>query len=227
MRFMTFNIQGGRGRDNRTDLKRIAELARHVRPAAWAVQELWVGAHDQVAQLRQLTSMQAHFTPTEELSQGVFGHAIFAKEELRNPEVLLLPPDPIRWSPPRWASRVEIGPTSDPITVVNMHLGLEPEEREAQVGFLQDRGWLRGSRWVVMGDLNCTPGAKAMRMMQSRLRRLTGWRYCSWPTPFPFLPLDHILVSENLKPLRVETVREGRARWASDHLAVWSELQRV
>ncbi len=79
---------------------------------------------------------------------------------------------------------------------------------------------------IVAGDFNTTMWTRSYRELISKARLVDPREgrgfYPTWPTttPFPLIPIDHILTSSDFKTLEFRTVPiEG-----SDHLAVLSEL---
>jgi endonuclease/exonuclease/phosphatase (EEP) superfamily protein YafD len=73
---------------------------------------------------------------------------------------------------------------------------------------------------VVAGDFNLTPWSSLFRRFQQNLALNHGNKlqdFLNWPHPFPFLSLDQILTSANLKVQRSENL-------GSDHFAYILEL---
>ncbi len=89
-----------------------------------------------------------------------------------------------------------------------------------------ERARARGLSVIIAGDLNCTPWSGHMRDLLDRNqlssgRNGFGWNP-SWPVdrPFLFIPIDHVLVSENIGVSRFATIDPV----GSDHSPVVADL---
>jgi endonuclease/exonuclease/phosphatase family metal-dependent hydrolase len=111
------------------------------------------------------------------------------------------------------------------IRIVSTHLSVLRSERVDQLRAIVADGWLDGPSPVMfMGDLNCLPTSRALRVLEGRVQR-AGRRYIpTWPAPIPFLALDHVFVSSHFEVGKVGAVVDGIARWASDHVPLLAEL---
>ena len=113
------------------------------------------------------------------------------------------------------------------VQLINTHLGLDRRERLVQVEALLGPEWLGHpvcrDPAIVLGDFNAVPRSRAYARLAARLR--DAQRACpalrprpTFPTPLPFLRIDHVFVSRSIEVLGVEVVRTAAARVASDHL---------
>ena len=124
-------------------------------------------------------------------------------------------------------------PCGDELHFVNTHFGLGADERQRQAEELLGPDWLGSlsaeSPVIVCGDLNSTPGSKALQLLHSRLLDAQdGLRDHKPRSTFtsvkPFRRIDHVLVSEHFRVDAVSVPRTATAAMASDHLPVWARL---
>ena len=96
--------------------------------------------------------------------------------------------------------------------------------RNEQLRALGERIALNDTSTIVVGDLNTVPWDQAYRRFCARagLRSGASAPYRTWPSigPFAAIPLDHILVSEDLLSTGFTTVDIP----GSDHLGLYAEL---
>lgn len=100
-------------------------------------------------------------------------------------------------------------------------------ERYRRLQMQQVAGWIqsRSGPWIVAGDFNTPPGARAWRELPANVHdvfseRGKGFGY-TYREDLPLWRIDHILVSPHFRILDVKTVRAP----ISDHLGLWAKLQ--
>ncbi len=218
---MTYNIRNGRGRDGRVDLGRVAAVIAAFDPDIVAMQEVDLSharsRHtDQATELAVRLSMTPSYAPYV-ATDDHHGIATLTKLPVLETRYLALP-GRARWiSEPRCALVTRFAGGLD---VVNTHLSVVPADRIAQAAVLTSV--LDAPELIVLGDFNCTTRSAPFRLVSENLRAATTAR--SWPTRFPLVQLDHILVRGALQVIKAGAWREGDARRASDHLPVFAEL---
>ncbi len=227
---MTYNIQFGRGIDGRIDLDRIARVITPFQPDVLLLQEVDIGqprsGHvDQVEYLAALLELPATFAPTIQTSGARYGNATFSRLPVVASEWVALP---YRAGRPRSIPRCALVTQLDwpaagiELQTVNTHLSVVASDRPAQMATVART--INGGPTLVAGDFNCMPWSSPFRTLARELRPITrGAR--SWPSPFPVVDVDHILVRGPLAVHRAGTWVIGPARTASDHLPVIAELE--
>lgn len=229
---MTYNIHSCRGSDGRADPGRIAEVIARCAPDIVALQEVDVararsGGIDQATAIASLLRMDAHFHPALHLAEEKYGDAILTTLPSRLVKAGPLPSA----GEPRGAIRVAVDLGGTDLHVVNTHLGLRRGERMRQAAILLGPGWLgspQGGRTVLMGDLNAGPRSAAYRMLARTMADVQveagGKPAPTFPSRFPMLRLDHILVGDGIGVVSAEVPSDILIRGASDHLPLLATL---
>jgi endonuclease/exonuclease/phosphatase family metal-dependent hydrolase len=180
--------------------------------------------------------MDLQFFPTLSVMEELYGDAILTKWPARTVKAGALPGLGLPGLEPRGAlwSSVTIGDTT--VQVINTHLSFLGRERLLQVNALLSPEWLAHAKCrepvILMGDLNTTTASRSYRRLVAKLRdacrtgRRPGRRHnwATFPTRYPTLRLDYILVGPSIEVLDVEVVNSPLAQFASDHLPVIAEL---
>lgn len=229
---MTYNIRNGRGRDDRVDLDRIADVIASYEPDIVALQE--VDAHrprsgtvDQTQYLAVKLGMNATFGACIDKGDERYGIATLSRLRFIETRQLCLPAQPHRRrSEPRCAlvTRLAWPEANSELDMVNTHLSVLPGERPAQVAAIAEG--LDAEEVIIAGDFNCTPRSRSFRTLCCGLKSVAQSAR-SWPARLPMLSLDHILYRGPLAVVSAGAWREGAAKRASDHLPVVAELERV
>lgn len=112
-----------------------------------------------------------------------------------------------------------------PLRIVNAHLGLLPASRAAQARALIDRiTRMEGRPTLLLGDLNEWRGGGAA--LQTLVGHFQIARPCpSFPSRYPLLALDRMMMSPHGELLNVATHNSPLARRASDHLPLKARLR--
>ena len=219
---MTYNIRNGRGRDGRVDLGRVAAVIAAFDPDIIAMQEVDL-SHARSRHTDQATELAARLSMTPSYAPYVaaddhHGIATLTKLPVLETRSLALP-GRARWiSEPRCALVTRLAGGLD---VVNTHLSVVPADRIAQASRLTSV--LENPELILLGDFNCTTRSAPFQLLSANLRATCATAR-SWPTRFPLVQLDHILVRGALRVIKAGAWREGEARRASDHLPVFAEL---
>ena len=232
-RILTYNVHRCLGRDGCLSPGRIAEVIAACEPDIAALQELDVrrartGGIDQAHAIAQELGMRVHFHPALAVAEELYGDAILTAQPSRLVKAGPLPGLARRCeSEPRAALWASIQVDGVEVQLINTHLGLDRRERLVQVEALLGPEWLGHpvcrDPAIVLGDFNAVPRSRAYAHLAARLR--DAQRACpalrprpTFPTPLPFLRIDHVFVSRSIEVLYVEVVRTPAARLASDHL---------
>ncbi len=218
----TYNIHGGVGLDGRRDVERIAAVVRELDADIVGLQEVlspYDGAgEDQLGIIARETGLHPTHGGVMQRSDGHYGNALLTRE----PPHSVRPVDLcVAGREPRGAidADVEVGLSS--CRVIVTHLGLRGHERRWQTGRLLEVIAEPSPRplVVVMGDLNewgAPRGGRLWRVAEgfgtSAVR--------SFPSRWPMLALDRVLVRPAVALAQVHAHRSALARVASDHLPV-------
>lgn len=242
IRIMTYNVHGCVGCDGKLDHARIAEVIASENPDVVALQELDVsrersGRSHQARLIAEHLNMRFHFHPAMRIKEEEeYGDALLARWPLSLRKAAELPTVKERLAfEPRGALWASIEVNDVEIQVINTHLGLSNNERKVQIEALLGHEWVRhpgcsGMPHVLCGDFNALPGSKvyqrACRDMQDTQRMLPRHRpKATFPSRWPLLRLDYILVSQGLRCEGVRIVNSKLAKVASDHLPLVADLE--
>jgi endonuclease/exonuclease/phosphatase family metal-dependent hydrolase len=213
----TYNVHRCIGMDGRCDPERVGAVIRELRADLVGLQEVASGAGGQLEHIARQTGMAAVAGPLLPYGDHHLGNALLTRFSPR--EVRLVPLD-VRGREPRAALDVALAVDEDTWRVVVTHLGLRGHERREQVARLLSAidSQPLARRTLVLGDVNeWLRGARSLR----RLRAGFGGRSVpSFPSSWPFLSLDRILVQPAGALGKVWTHRSALSRLASDHLPV-------
>jgi endonuclease/exonuclease/phosphatase family metal-dependent hydrolase len=239
LRVMSYNVHRCIGCDGVLSPGRVAAVIARYEPDVVALQELDVGharsGHaDQPDVLAAALGMRYFFQPAVEAANERYGDATFSRWPMRLTRAAVLPTLRDR---PRLERRGALWVTVDfhgrSVQVLNTHLGLSPAERLAQVEALLGPDWLGhpacAAPRVMCGDFNAWPGTRVYGRLHRALRdsqdgRALTWRRNTYPSRFPFVAIDHVFHSRDLRNRAVHIPRTRLTRWASDHLPVIADL---
>lgn len=239
LRVMTYNAHSCVGTDGRLDHARIAEVIALYDPDVVALQELDLarmrsGRIDQAARIAEHLKMKFHFHPALRVKEEMYGDAILSKWPLQLRHAGDLPTVNARLAfETRGALWVTATCGDQKVQILNTHLGLSRRERAAQVQALLGHRWLGRADClqpvVLCGDFNALPRSAVHRSMSRWLRDaaldVPTTRRSTFPSRLPFLRLDYIFVSPDVRVLSVDTPRTPLTRLASDHLPVIADLE--
>jgi len=232
-RLVTYNVHRCLGRDGRLSPGRVAEVIAVCQADIVALQELDVGrvrtgGVDQAHVIAQELGMRMHFYPALSVADELYGDAILTAQPCRLVKAGSLPGVPRRWGyEPRGALWVAIEVDGAEVQLINTHLGLNRRERLMQVEALLSAEWLGHPACrhyaILVGDLNAVPGSRAYKCLAARLQDAqrassTQQTRSTFPTPWPFLRIDHVFVSRSIEVHGVRVLSTPAARVASDHL---------
>jgi endonuclease/exonuclease/phosphatase family metal-dependent hydrolase len=229
-RLVAWNVHHCCGLDLRVMPGRIVDLIGALSPDVVALSELDVDhvrsqRLDQPAWIASRLGMHVVFA---EALDG-YGHALFSRFEPSSAEVVPLAHTPL--TEPRMAIDAVLETPERPLRVVATHLGLTDTDRAMQAGEIVARARPSDTPVVVLGDLNAGPGEVgyveivAASFTDPLADRRVGAR-CTWPSLLAFRPLDHVLLGPGLSSRRATVLKQGAARFASDHRPVVVDIDR-
>lgn len=234
-RVATYNVHSCKGMDGRISTRRVARVLEGCQADIIALQELdvhrqrsdFINQAEQIA--RHLGMTHVFFSARARLKEH-FGDAILSKLPMQVMRVANLPGLQGRKLEPRGAVWVACELNGSPVQVVNTHLSLHPKERQLQLNELFGPEWLGHDlcrrHAILCGDLNLTPYSKLWPSIVRRMNSpLLGRSASTWPSYWPFMRLDHILVTHDLYVRRSQTITSEFVRSASDHLPLVADLE--
>ena len=221
-RIATYNVHSCVGIDAKFSPERTAEVVRGLECDIVALQE--VGWHhrgeiglDQFEYLSRSSGFTAYPGPTKHDDRAHYGNALLTNLPVHESRILDLS---VGKREPRGAIDADVEVAGRQVRVIAAHLGLDPWERNVQIGRVLN-ALERGPDLptVFLGDLN------EWRGRSPRIRRLhEAFPDCAAPRSFhvrmPALRLDRIFVTKALMLSSYEVVRTPATRRASDHLPV-------
>ena len=222
----TYNVHRCIGVDRRHDPDRVAAVIRELDADVVGLQEVDAQPEredglDQVAYLANATGFVGIAGPTLRRHHGQFGNALLTRRPVLGVRMLDLS---VLGREPRGAIDADLAVEGAACRVVVTHLGLSGRERRRQVATLLAAlaAPAPSGTTVVIGDLNEWLGVGRV------LRRLpvgfTGRAAASFPSWFPVLSLDGVLVRPAAALTGLRAHRTQLARVASDHLPVLAEV---
>lgn len=203
--------------DGRCDPDRVSAVICELGADFVGLQEVASGVGGQLERIARLTGMAAVAGPLLPFGDHHLGNALLTRF---TPGAVRVVPLDVLGREPRAALDVDVAVDEDAWRVIVTHLGLRGHERRQQVARLLQAIEARPvtRRTLVVGDVNeWLRGARSVR----RLRAAFGGRpVLSFPSTWPLLSLDRILVQPAGALGRVWAHRSPLSRVASDHLPV-------
>lgn len=226
IRLLSYNIHECIGVDDRQDVNRIADVLRSTSPDFVGLQEVqsqFEEAPDegQLGHLAATLGMQAISGPTLFRAGADYGNALLFRHPVETVQRLDLS---YPGREPRGALDVILHSPAGRLRVIVTHLGLWPAERRFQVKrLMQAVGDDDSLPLVLMGDLNeGFPLGRPARWLHRHFGR--GPAPATFPSAFPLLALDRILVRPRQAMLSLGVLKTPLTRIASDHLPLQAIL---
>lgn len=239
---MTYNVHSCIGTDGKVSPLRIAEVIDLCNPDIVALQELDAGLIrsdliDQAHLIAKTLEMSFHFHSSIQVEEGDYGNAILSRWPVRLVKAGALPMEPINnFFERRGALWAEVELPDGLVQVVASHFGLNRRERICQAKAIIGPEWLEHPACrtpvIVCGDFNALPGSSVYRIISRHLhdvqRGLKGSRpRGTWPVQLPFMRIDHLFATPDLKVHAVTVPRTALTRVASDHLPLVVTLELI
>jgi len=237
---MTYNVHSCIGTDRQLSPLRIAEVIDLCNPDIVALQELDAGLVrtdriDQAHVIAQTLEMSFHFHSSIHMEEGGYGNAVLSRGPVRLVKTGALPVEPLN---PHFERRgalwTEVELPMGRIQVVATHFGLNRRERICQARAITGTGWLGHPEChhpaIFCGDFNSLPGSYPYRLINRHLhdaqKGVPGTRpKGTWPAQLPFIRIDHLFITPDLKVRDVTIPRTRLTRLASDHLPLVVTLE--
>lgn len=220
LRLACYNIHQGLGMDGRHDLDRIGRVIHSLAPDVVGLQEVSSrssrrGPAAQLERLARQTGMIPIGGPTMIRMDAEYGNGLLTAWPARQVRRIDLS---FGDREPRGALDVDLMVAGKTVRVVVTHFGLRPGERRYQarrlIGFLRES---TADMLVLMGDLNeWFVHGRPLRWLHRHFGRIPT--PATFPSVWPVLALDRILVSPKGRLQRLERMRTRETRVASDHL---------
>ncbi len=242
LRVATYNVHGCVGTDRERSESRIADVIAESDADIVGLQELDLSRRrsagvDQAALIAGQLGWHRYFHPAMRMGDEHYGDAIMSRFPLTLRRAGELPGvGALLCREKRGAIAMDADTPLGVVRIINTHFGLGWNERLHQARELIRSEWLEmgspDSPLILLGDLNSLPGSRPFRTLTAHLRDVRGLVHPArplrtFPTFFPLLALDHILINFAVRPLRVDVHRSPLARKASDHFPLIAELARV
>lgn len=222
----SYNIHKGVGTDRRRDLARTAAVIAEIGADILALQEADTrfGTRTGLLDLESLRrDLGLIAVPLEGVgaAHGWHGNLLLVRNALvQEVHQLILP-----GLEPRGALVTDLVIAGQPLRIVNAHLGLLSASRAAQARALIDKiSQMEGRPTLLLGDLNEWRGGGAALQTLAKHFEIAH-AHPSFPSRYPLLALDRMMVSPHGELLDVTTHDSPLARRASDHLPIKARLR--
>ncbi|HBG05540.1 MAG: endonuclease [Geobacteraceae bacterium GWC2_58_44] len=237
---MTYNVHSCIGTDGQISPLRIAEVIDRCNPDIVALQELDAGLErtemtDQAHLIAQTLEMSFHFHSSIQVQEGGYGNAVLSRTPVRLIKAGPIPAEPLNpCYERRGAVWAEVELHGSKVQVLATHFGLNRRERICQAQALTGPEWLGHPEClppaILCGDFNALAGSSVYRLITRHLRdvqRISKVRIPkgTWPVQLPFMRIDHLFITPNLKVRSVSVPRTSLTRVASDHLPLVVTLE--
>jgi endonuclease/exonuclease/phosphatase family metal-dependent hydrolase len=224
LRVVTYNIRSCEGLDGHYRCDRIADILRRTGADVIALQEVRA---EQAAEIAQRLGFNVFFGHADTVHGHDFGNAILTRLPIRETHLY---PIGVPGRQQRACLRVDIAwpEGNQTLHVFTVHLGLSVAERREQgkllasAQILEDPS-IQNEPRILLGDFNEKFNHQDVNRALKPLLHLTGEK--SWPAPLPFIDLDRVYFSSDMKRLSAHVYRSGSALIASDHLPLFAVLE--
>lgn len=213
----TYNVHRCIGTDGRCDPDRVCAVLGEIAADLVGLQEVASGAGGQLEYIAKQTGLSAVAGPLLPFGDHHLGNALLARYPLGEPRVVALDVD---GREPRAAIDVDVRVDEDDWRVLVTHFGLRGRERREQAVRLLSAIEARPAtrRTLVLGDVNeWMRGGRSLRRLRAAFG---GHSVPSFPSQWPVLALDQVLVQPAGALGKVWAHRSPLSRVASDHVPV-------
>ena len=208
MRVMTFNVQHCLNYiENKIDFEIMAKTIIECGADVVGLNEVRDLGSDEEYQaqaeiLAKLCGMEHYyFAKAYEFAGGPYGNAILSRIPILKAETIAIPdPEPRGYDgyyEPRCILKAEL---ADGITVMVLHVGLNPDEKESAVETVVKK--LATEKCILMGDFNMTPDDKTLAPIYGKMKDAARG-FCdgklSFPSVDPYCKIDYVFVSKDVK----------------------------
>jgi endonuclease/exonuclease/phosphatase family metal-dependent hydrolase len=226
LRVVTYNIHSSKGLDSRVKPDRIADILRRIDADVIALQEVRA---EQAEEIARRLGFHLFYGRADIVHGYDFGNAILSRFTIRETHLYAIG---VPHRQQRACLRADIAwpGGAQTLHVFTTHLGLAGAERREQAArlaspeILEDPSIQEEPR-VFLGDFNEKNGHGAVNKRLSPLLRRLGKD--TWPGLLPFIDLDRIYISREMRPVSVRHYRKRAALIASDHVPLVAELEEI
>lgn len=203
-------------------------------PANSAAPEAPAPFTDQPRVIAEANGMSYIFYPLVRTKTEDYGIALLSRRPVKLVRAENLPTLPSRRPLERrgaiWA---EISVDGLDVQILGTHLGLNGDERMAQVDALTGPDWLGSEKFrgpfALCGDFNSRPSQSAYKKVartavDGPLSLLGGKVKATWPSSLPFFRIDHVFVPKSARTVAVDVPQTALTKVSSDHLPVIADL---
>jgi len=226
LRVATYNIRSCEGLDGHFRCDRIADILQRIGPDVIALQEVRA---EQAAEIAKRLGYNVFFGHADTVHGHDFGNAILTRLPIRQTHLY---PIGVPGRQQRACLRADIAWPSENqiIHVFAVHLGLSVAERREQGQRLASAQILadptiQNEPRILLGDFNEKFNHQDVNRSLKPLLHLIGKK--SWPAPLPFVDLDRIYFSSDLKRVSAHIYRSHGALIASDHAPLMAALEKM
>jgi endonuclease/exonuclease/phosphatase family metal-dependent hydrolase len=226
LRVVTYNIRSCEGLDGHFRCDRIADILRRISPDVIALQEVRA---EQAAEIAKRLGYNVFFGHADTVHGHDFGNAILTRLPIRETHLY---PIGVPGRQQRACLRADIAwpAGNQTIHVFTVHLGLSVAERRAQGQRLASPQILadpsiQNEPRILLGDFNEKFNHQDVNRSLKPLLHLIGKK--SWPAPLPFVDLDRIYFSGEMKRVSAHIYRSHGALIASDHAPLTAVLEKT
>ena len=217
MRFLTYNIRHAEGYDGRVSPARIAGVLREAQADVVGMNEVLriPRVYDQTERVARQLGMESVYQSNVRYGPIEAGNSVLTRGRIAETVHVNLP----RGMERRGALVCHLDVDAVALTFVSTHLSLGRRKRAEQIEALAS-GLPRDSPLVLAGDFNCA--ACELDPLREFFTVLDD-APPTFPAVRPTRGLDHIVFSRHWRLSAMEAVRS----LASDHLALWADLELV
>jgi len=226
LRVVTYNIRSCEGLDGKFRCDRIAEILRRIDPDIIALEEVRA---EQAQEIARRLGFNVFFGHADAVHGYDFGNAILTRLPIRETHLY---PIGVPNRQQRACLRADIAwpGGGQTIHVFAVHLGLSADERRVQAErlaspeILLDPSIQKEPR-ILLGDFNEMFNHRDVNHAIKPLLHLVGKK--SWPAFLPFVDLDRVYFSSDLKKVSVQIFQSHGALIASDHAPLVAVLTKA
>nr|WP_096358306.1 endonuclease/exonuclease/phosphatase family protein [Variibacter gotjawalensis] len=224
IRFATWNIHGGVGRDGRFDLTRVVELLKRAAPDVVALQEVdsrRAGPAQEHPFVFLRNALGPHGAEAKAITgaDGDYGQLLISRWPLTNIRIHDIS---VAKNEPRRAIEADVEAPAGVVRVVATHLGLSFGERRRQTDTLVALAEQPAPVLVMMGDFNDWIWRGRVHSVMQRVLPGRTW-VRTFPSRFPLIRLDRLHCRPREALGRSWTDPDASA--ISDHLPVFAEIR--
>lgn len=225
LRIATWNIHMAIGGDGQRDMTRTMQVLSQLNAGVIGLQEVdnrIENDRNDLLTLREHTRFEVIPGPTMKRPQGDYGNLLLTRLPVLKVDRFDIS---YKAREPRGLLLAKLDYHGRPLHVAVTHLGLRPNERRDQVTQIcRHLETVDSEPLILLGDFNeWLLWGRPLRWLQLRFGKIKSPP--TFPSRWPLLQLDHILVKPQSCLLNKTVLRTTQAQAASDHLPLIAELR--